>query len=274
MVIKISTHDSHKTSNDAIEQEALFYNMLAESKSMGRTTPFDKLITELCKKPGKSQVNLSRYFLQEIRTIYLMMTEVSEAYLKSIETDRRFQESETERPSSGDITRITDPDLATRVKLSYNLLVSTIVSYGEKDNFFQEIIPNYFRIKMFRNTFVAHWSEYLDLPFYGCYYNHSKKFPIPRYVKQNFNVLKVNDIFKKYTLQINLGDNLIDEFDKIYQAFEEKWEKQLKTEKGGKKTDLGKLISELNQHLLIIPISNLEIFFMDLAEQSFFSSKK
>ncbi len=55
MVIKISTHDSHKASDDAIEQEALFYNMLAESKSMGRTTPFDGGITELFKKPHKSQ---------------------------------------------------------------------------------------------------------------------------------------------------------------------------------------------------------------------------
>ncbi|MBI2335374.1 MAG: hypothetical protein HYU97_01245 [Deltaproteobacteria bacterium] len=282
MVIKISTHDtfktsflhSHKTSNGAIEQEVLFCNMLAESKSMGRETPFDKLITELYKNTRKSQVNLIRSFLQEIRTIYLMMTEVSEAFSENIKIAQRFKKLETETPPPGDIIRLTDPDLAIRVRLFYNLLVSTIVSYGEKSEFFQKIIPNYFRIKMFRNTFVAHWSEYLDVPSYGCYFNGLKKFPIPRYVRQDFKVSEVNDIFKKYELQINLGDNFIDEFDKIYQAFEEKWEKQLKTEKGSKKTDLGKLISELDQHLLIIPISDLGKFFTDLAKQSFFPSEK
>lgn len=268
---------SHKALDDAIEQGTLFCNMLGETITMQRQTPFDDLIIKLNKLGNNSDARLIGSFLREIKEIYLMMKDVSESYSGVVEKNgsilqliyQKFQQGSPLAPSVKDMMKLAGLDLLTRVRLLYNLLVSTIVSYGDKSELIRNKIPNYFRIKMYRNTVSMHWSEYLPLPTEGSYINFLQGFAIPDYTKSNFNVSEVNGIFRNYGLDISLNDEFMlrenkpHEFDRIYEFFEKKWGEKLTTQE----KDLGKLVSELNKHFLIIPINDLKGFFEDLTEQ-------
>ena len=265
---------THRALEDAIEQGALFCNMLAESINREGITPFDESIIKFNKRGSDPKSMLMSSFLREIKIIYLLMREVSQSIKAQSEIFTSFSTLLMSKVhleqlgTMGNKIKLMSVDLTVQTRLLYNTLASTLVSYGEKDEAIRKKIPTYYRIKMFRNTISAHWKEYLDLPRNGFYLDFSKDFAVPDYMKSDFSTTEVNNIFKEYDLKISLGDdwtlitNKPEAFEKIYQSLEEKWGKSLAT----KKNELGKLIEEINDHFLIVPITDLKKFFTDLAE--------
>jgi hypothetical protein len=138
-------------------------------------TPFDKIAFALIENPSefdfvsKNPIDFSRNnkllwaFIGTLQIKYLHMCEASEAYWGSETTT--FQDMY--KGAGGFSAEFNESNQKRiRAKINYFSFIEELNRYGRIFELkHQKIIPDYYRIKFFRNKMIEHWDDYLEFLF-------------------------------------------------------------------------------------------------------------